>query len=867
MRRADGALLLALLLPIFAIAPLVQHAGLPNTADGIIHLLRQVDFDRAFRAGALVPRWGADLYGGFGYPLYIFAPPLFAYGVEAFFLPGMAMDDALKLVTIAILELYSLGMFLFMRPKVGRWGALAAAALNVYAPLRMREALVTGGNYPQFLALALFPLVLWAFDGLLRTQRRVWVVAAGVCAAALVLSHLFHAMIFVPVAAGYVLLRLVVTRAPRQVWGLVLAAGALALLFSAFFWLPTLAERSLTRTAAEIYIRSSDFHQRFLSWARLLAPPLPLDLAEANADVPLALGWAQMAAAALAVAGVIWSAARTRRGRLLAGGRLAPSAEFAEGIVVRTAMQQTGCLLLVEPLWWLAVLAASIYLQLPASAPIWENVSLLPVAEFPWRFMGLSAFALAVLGGYAGGRELSFVGATPAVARPQADTNRAAASPAPTNSSSESWRAMLLSTLVVVAAVVTSLPYTYTPRGFVRLGTPSPTMVLEYEKTTGAYGLTTINEYLPQTVLELPKDLPAAISRPKIDLPAAAIRSAQWSPLGESDSVTLALPMQVRFRTFNYPGWSVSVDGKPAPLTTLRDGTFTVGVPAGEHQLSARFDETALRLAANAISLAGVMGLVAVGLWKAARRKPATEVAPGKPDGNADGVPLRGRSAAGPQGATHEVAPQRSEAGSVASLAVVPETGHGHAHLPRVPGGGAPYSRAKRSGFCTSSTLCLLILALFLTKTFVVDPQGLLRVSRFAQAVAVFEGQVELLGGESDSGAVARGGDVHARFYWRPAQALTKDYHVFAQLIGADGSAIAGSDKQHPGDPVVQGETPTSQIAPGTYLRDEHIIHVPSDAPPGRYELKVGLYDPQTGKRLKLPSGESMAGVGVIELK
>ena len=114
---------------------------------------------------------------------------------------------------------------------------------------------------------------------------------------------------------------------------------------------------------------------------------------------------------------------------------------------------------------------------------------------------------------------------------------------------------------------------------------------------------------------------------------------------------------------------------------------------------------------------------------------------------------------------------------------------------------------------------------------------------------------------------VARGGDVHARFYWRPAQALTKDYHVFAQLIGADGNSIAGSDKQHPGDPVVQGETPTSQIALGTYLRDEHIIHVPGDAPPGRYELKVGLYDPQTGIRLKLPSGESMAGVGVIEVK
>lgn len=780
-RRIDGALLLALLLPIFAIAPLVQHAGLPNTADGIIHLLRQVDFDRAFRAGALVPRWGADLYGGFGYPLYIFAPPLFAYGVEAFFLPGLVMDDALKLVVIAILELYSLGMFLFMRPKVGAWGALVAAALNLYAPLRIREALVTGGNYPQFLAMALFPLVLWGFDRLLRTQQRRWVVTSGVCAAALVLSHLFHAIIFVPVAAGYVLLRLIVTRAPRRVWGMVLGAGALALVLSAFFWLPTLAERSLTRTAPEIYIQSSDFHQRFLSWQRLLAPPLPLDFAEANADVPLALGWAQMAAGVIGVAGVLWAAAYTRRARMLA-----------------------------EPVLWVAVLAISIFLQLPDSASIWENVSLLPVAEFPWRFMGLSAFALAVLGGYAGKDR------------------------------------MLLPTLVIVAAVVTAFPYMVTPRGFIQLGTPGPATVLEYERATGAYGLTTINEYLPQSVLELPKDLPAAISRPKIDLAPGLLRSGLWSPLGENDRVTLPQPMQVRFRTFNYPGWSVSVDGKPAPLTTARDGTFTVGVPAGEHALSARFEETPLRLAADWVSLAGVVGLMGLAVWKVVRGKsqgargkgadkgPATEVAPEWPA--AERPPTGTRSGLKTLSTTDTNRPSSVGANSVGSF-----------------------------------VLCLLLLGLFAAQTFVVEPQGWLRVSRVGQAVgqavAVFDGQMELLGGESDVRTVGRGGDVHARFYWRPAQALTKDYHVFAQLIAADGSAVAGSDKQHPGDPVVQGETPTSQIAPGRYLRDEHVIHVPSNAVPGRYELKAGLYDPQTGKRLKLASGESMAGVGVVEVR
>src|SRR5439155_1725689 len=257
-------------------------------------------------------------------------------GIELFHLAGLAMDDALKVCVALTLELYSLGMFLFMRPKVGSRGALVAAALNTYAPLRMREALVSGGNYPQFLAMALFAPALWAFDGIVRSGARRYAVAGALSYAALLLSHLFHAMIFTPVLAGYVLLQLVVRRSVPRTWLLALGAGVLALALSAFFWLPALGERSLTRTAAEQYIAKSDFHQRFLSWARLLAPPAPLDLNEANDDVPLALGWVQLAAGAVGAGVATW---RVRQGRAL-----------------------------LEPAFFVLLLAATVFLQLPESA-------------------------------------------------------------------------------------------------------------------------------------------------------------------------------------------------------------------------------------------------------------------------------------------------------------------------------------------------------------------------------------------------------------------------------------------------------------------------------------------------------------------
>ena len=52
--------------------------------------------------------------------------------------------------------------------------------------------------------MALFAPALWAFDGLVRTGARRYAVAGALSYAALLLSHLFHAMIFTPVLVGYV---------------------------------------------------------------------------------------------------------------------------------------------------------------------------------------------------------------------------------------------------------------------------------------------------------------------------------------------------------------------------------------------------------------------------------------------------------------------------------------------------------------------------------------------------------------------------------------------------------------------------------------------------------------------------------------
>ena len=142
IHRLDYGLLLALILPIFAIMPLLTHTGLPNTADGPVHLMRQVELNQAWQQGTFYPRWGTDLALGHGMPLFSYAPPSLYQLTQIFHLSGLPLDESMKAVLILDFLLYSLGMFLFAHRIFGPGPALVAAAVYVYAPYRLREAYI-----------------------------------------------------------------------------------------------------------------------------------------------------------------------------------------------------------------------------------------------------------------------------------------------------------------------------------------------------------------------------------------------------------------------------------------------------------------------------------------------------------------------------------------------------------------------------------------------------------------------------------------------------------------------------------------------------------------------------------------------------
>jgi len=81
--------------------------------------------------------------------------------------------------------------------------------------------------------------------------------------------------------------------------------------------------------------------------------------------------------------------------------------------------------------------------------------------------------------------------------------------------------------------------------------------------------------------------------------------------------------------------------------------------------------------------------------------------------------------------------------------------------------------------------------------------------------------------------------------YWRALQPMREDYTVFVHVARADGAILTQRDVQ-PRD----GTHPTSSWVMDEWVVDPHELVIPSDAPPGTYWLRVGMYFQPTMQRL-----------------
>ncbi len=101
-----------------------------------------------------------------------------------------------------------------------------------------------------------------------------------------------------------------------------------------------------------------------------------------------------------------------------------------------------------------------------------------------------------------------------------------------------------------------------------------------------------------------------------------------------------------------------------------------------------------------------------------------------------------------------------------------------------------------------------------------------------------FGHQVELVGYRLSDLSPVVGDTIELTLYWRGLQPIADDYKVFANILDPQTlTKYAASDAM-----PAQWTAPTSTWEPGTLIEDTHTLAIAPDAPPGIYELELGLY-------------------------
>jgi hypothetical protein len=577
--RMDYLLVFLLTLP--ALYPLLG-AGIFASHDGLHHIFRLFDLLQSLRDGAAFPRWLPNLGFGYGYPLLNYYAPLAYYLALPFMALGSAPILAIKIVYMLGFFGASFGMYTLGRPFLGRAGAVLAAAAYTYLPYHLADAYVRGA-LPEFLSFALIPFILWAIYRTIADESVGATALAGLGLAALVLTHNLATLLAAPVMALFALALAWRLNRPKRLGWLGVAA-LLALLITAFYWLPALSEVSAIR-ASQTHHDPDLIRSQLTPMLQSVSPYfLYRYFPDQGRPIEHPFG---LVAIVLALGGLAFSLWRWRR--------LQP----------------------LQRLWVAAcgvtVLVAA-FMMWPASAWLWRTIPGLPYVQFPWRWQLIASLGSA---GLIGCWMME-------IRRP---TRSWELQPGRLE-----WAIVLgFATLAAVAGLVEL------PRDLQRY--PGQARILEqgdvslegmaayeYELflATRLWNDPKSLEYVPVWVTEPVTELilPSARPAPSADAgdPALTLLVVeQHAPTRVDLRVTAAQDTSIRLHSFYFPGWRARVDGQPVetyPSSSL--GLLTLDVPAGEHQVSIRFANTLSRWIGVVLSLAAALG---VSVWLIASRR------------------------------------------------------------------------------------------------------------------------------------------------------------------------------------------------------------------------------------------------------
>jgi len=372
-------------------------------------------------------------------------------------------------------------------------------------------------------------------------------------------------------------------------------------------------------------------------------------------------------------------------------------------------------------------------------------------------------------------------------------------------------------TVAILAIIAFSAHYLY-PSQFIPWGTPTPADAFAYEVTSGAIGTTSTGEFLPRAAQQHPQpdtlwpDYEAGRPPQKLDpatLPAGATARI-ISHRAESDTLEIDTPQEfvATLRTLYWPGWQLYLNDQPLAFSvTPNTGLIQATIPPDQHTLTLQLESTPLRTFGQWLTITSALILIVVAIL-------ATKTLTSQPSNH--------------------------------------PTNQSTIQLANQP---AQFTAISLKSF---ALITILLIATYLLSrplapffTLQSDPN---RPEPADQLLQVdFGDQLRLVGLDSVPATVQLNSGqttgLPVTLYWRALRQLDTNYAVFLHLDAPNGQTFATVDERHPEN------IPTRNWPSGLYVRNPLRLDIPANIPAIRYDINVGVYNPERSERLSVSSG------------
>lgn len=503
----------------------------PHTHDSPVHLARMAAYYKAISEGQILPRWAGELNYGYGMPLFnfIYHVPYLVTSLPIAL--GSSLVLAFKIALLVSYILSGLLMYAFTLRFFRHEGkAFIATMLYQFAPFHLVD-LVVRGDVAEGFALAFLPLVL-----LTLLQGNPLLI--GLSSLLLITSHNSMSLVFFGISCVFALL--FSKNKIKSMLGL-----GLGLSLSAFYWLPALIERKYTY--GDLFMKEM-YLTHFAPLQNFFIPNLNNSDALLTGGVAVSFGLVHVAA--IVAAGVL---------------------------LYRKKIQDNNKRVIM---WFaLTLTAVSLILMQPVSKFLWTTIPILRMFQFPWRFLNVTTFSLAL------------IGATVLVRK-----------------KTPLWFMMGISFLTIL----TSITYFRPPLGFDPID----------EKYFWDYPLNTT--YFGET--DVIWSAGPAGSYPEKRFEIIGGNGTIENPIKKGTEHTFTVQaqseVQIVDKTQYFPGWRVQSGRSKVPIEFQDQnwrGLITFRLPTGTHNVRVIWGKSPIRQIAEAITLVSLIGMVTVlgyGIYK-----------------------------------------------------------------------------------------------------------------------------------------------------------------------------------------------------------------------------------------------------------